>query len=113
MRAGRKNTASRTIVINRFSVAVFKNGAPGEIRTPDHLVRSQVLYPAELRAQKHEMKIGDYTRQGRPKKSITTALVASNVKYIRDFQVAGVAEDWIFEENRGFKTRSFSLTKRG
>ena len=27
-----------------------KNGAPGEIRTPDTLIRSQVLYPAELRA---------------------------------------------------------------
>jgi hypothetical protein len=26
------------------------NGAPGRIRTADHLVRSQVLYPAELRA---------------------------------------------------------------
>jgi hypothetical protein len=26
------------------------DGAPGEIRTPDPLVRSQVLYPAELRA---------------------------------------------------------------
>ena len=26
-------------------------GAPGEIRTPDRLVRSQVLYPAELRAR--------------------------------------------------------------
>ena len=26
-------------------------GAPGEIRTPDLLVRSQVLYPAELRAR--------------------------------------------------------------
>src|SRR5690348_111306 len=26
------------------------NGAPGEIRTPDHQVRSLVLYPAELRA---------------------------------------------------------------
>ena len=25
-------------------------GAPGEIRTPDQLVRSQLLYPAELRA---------------------------------------------------------------
>ncbi len=25
-------------------------GAPGAIRTPDRLVRSQVLYPAELRA---------------------------------------------------------------
>ena len=30
----------------------WNNGAPGEIRTPDHLVRSQVLYPAELRALK-------------------------------------------------------------
>ena len=27
------------------------NGAPGEIRTPDRLVRSQVLYPAELQAR--------------------------------------------------------------
>ena len=27
------------------------NGAPGEIRTPDPLVRSQMLYPIELRAQ--------------------------------------------------------------
>src|SRR6185312_13569619 len=29
----------------------FWNGAPGGIRTPDHLVRSQVLYPTELRAR--------------------------------------------------------------
>ena len=28
----------------------LKNGAPGEIRTPDRSVRSRVLYPAELRA---------------------------------------------------------------
>ncbi len=28
------------------------NGAPGAIRTPDPLVRSQVLYPTELRAPK-------------------------------------------------------------
>jgi hypothetical protein len=28
-----------------------RNGAPGEIRTPDLLVRSQALYPTELRAQ--------------------------------------------------------------
>jgi hypothetical protein len=36
--------------------AKLENGAPGEIRTPDHLVRSQVLYPTELRAhnKKHE-----------------------------------------------------------
>jgi hypothetical protein len=27
-------------------------GAPGEIRTPGLLVRSQALYPAELRARK-------------------------------------------------------------
>ena len=29
----------------------IKSGAPEEIRTPDPLVRSQVLYPAELRAR--------------------------------------------------------------
>ena len=29
----------------------MKNGAPGRIRTSDHLIRSQVLYPAELRAR--------------------------------------------------------------
>jgi hypothetical protein len=28
------------------------DGAPGETRTPDPLVRSQMLYPAELRARK-------------------------------------------------------------
>ena len=30
-------------------------GAPGEIRTPDHQVRSLVLYPAELRAREAEL----------------------------------------------------------
>ena len=29
-------------------------GAPGEIRTPDPQVRSLVLYPTELRAQKQK-----------------------------------------------------------
>ena len=29
---------------------VFKYGAPGRIRTSDPLVRSQILYPTELRA---------------------------------------------------------------
>ena len=29
---------------------IIKTGAPGEIRTPDPLVRSQILYPTELRA---------------------------------------------------------------
>ena len=32
--------------------AVLIFGTPEEIRTPDPLVRSQVLYPAELRARK-------------------------------------------------------------
>ncbi len=27
-----------------------RNGPPGEIRTPDQVVRSHLLYPAELRA---------------------------------------------------------------
>jgi hypothetical protein len=36
--------------IDRNSVKFIRSGALGEIRTPDHLVRSQVLYPTELRA---------------------------------------------------------------
>ena len=31
-----------------FRLEAAQNGAPKEIRTPDPLVRSQVLYPAEL-----------------------------------------------------------------
>ena len=40
-------------VIPRNRGYFFKKipGAPEEIRTPDPLVRSQVLYPAELRAR--------------------------------------------------------------
>ena len=39
-----RNNAGKTIR------STSESGAPGEIRTPDRLVRSQVLYPAELRA---------------------------------------------------------------
>src|ERR1700754_1788668 len=38
----------------------LKNGAPGEIRTPDHQVRSLVLYPTELRAHTLNLRPGDY-----------------------------------------------------
>jgi hypothetical protein len=41
-------------VRQRFSAELsffVKTGAPGETRTPDPLVRSQMLYPAELRAR--------------------------------------------------------------
>jgi hypothetical protein len=40
---------------NRIAEDVYEkhcgSGAPGESRTPDLLVRSQTLYPAELRAR--------------------------------------------------------------
>jgi hypothetical protein len=35
-----------------FGIDTWNIGAPGEIRTPDPLVRSQVLYPTELRAHR-------------------------------------------------------------
>ena len=50
---------SQTILLRGAGSRACRNrftenyGAPGEIRTPDHLVRSQVLYPTELRA--HEV----------------------------------------------------------
>jgi hypothetical protein len=38
---------------SRKSLELFgKNGAPEEIRTPNLLIRSQMLYPVELRARR-------------------------------------------------------------
>jgi hypothetical protein len=39
-----------------FQISKNEDGAPGEIRTPDPLVRSQMLYPAELRAREKHHK---------------------------------------------------------
>ena len=44
-----KRKRVRSFLIQPFVLAPY-SGAPGAIRTPDPLVRSQVLYPAELRA---------------------------------------------------------------
>ena len=37
------------------------NGAPGKIRTPNLLIRSQTLYPVELRARNHRADCDDPT----------------------------------------------------
>jgi hypothetical protein len=42
---------------------LLKTGAPGEIRTPDLLLRRQSLYPAELRARTHKLV---YRAAGKP-----------------------------------------------
>ncbi len=43
------------------------NSAPGETRTPDHLVRSQILYPAELRARsRHIIGVAGSARNSWP-----------------------------------------------
>ena len=43
----------------------LKNGALGRIRTCDPLVRSQVLYPAELRARVVNLNDNKYRLRGR------------------------------------------------
>ncbi len=52
----------------------FRIGAPGEIRTPDPLVRSQVLYPAELRAHIFDFRDWRRERDSNPRWSITPIL---------------------------------------
>ena len=51
-----KNKTGKPISLPRdvqLAVAInFKSGTPGMIRTCDPLIRSQVLYPAELRVPK-------------------------------------------------------------
>ena len=44
----------------------YFNGAPGEIRTPDQLVRSQLLYPAELRALNFFILLQSYRSSNHP-----------------------------------------------
>ena len=68
------------------------NGAPGEIRTPDLLVRSQALYPTELRAQRQ-------IRQAAPTAPILGAanITTSNADHHLD-----VAEREGFEPSMGF-----------
>jgi hypothetical protein len=46
---------SLTLANFRILRFIGENGAPGEVRTPDLLVRSQTLYPAELRARNKEI----------------------------------------------------------
>ncbi len=43
-----------------LNLSLCSNGAPGAIRTPDPLVRSQVLYPTELRAPKKIYHANDH-----------------------------------------------------
>jgi hypothetical protein len=47
-------------------ILIVMFGAPGEIRTPDPLVRSQILYPTELRARSAQARvrtIGKYSKR--------------------------------------------------
>src|SRR5271165_3048361 len=50
--AGSSNSQRRTVGTRKGFSGKESNGAPGEIRTPGLLVRSQALYPTELRARK-------------------------------------------------------------
>ncbi len=49
--------AGTEIVPARRSEPEVRNGTPGVIRTPDPLLRRQVLYPAELRARFEKSKV--------------------------------------------------------
>tara|TARA_B100001996_G_scaffold373022_1_gene350064 strand:- start:408 stop:569 length:162 start_codon:yes stop_codon:yes gene_type:complete len=51
MRASKQKDVKNSSKYGDPKLKVVLNGAPGEIRTPDRLVRSQVLYPAELQAR--------------------------------------------------------------
>jgi hypothetical protein len=59
------NRLSRMPIIGTLAT-IANIGAPGEIRTPDLLVRSQTLYPTELQARRKRMLCrGRFRRQSR------------------------------------------------
>jgi hypothetical protein len=48
------NAGTTNRCVNHFAtptIGIELIGAPGEIRTPDNLLRRQMLYPTELQAQ--------------------------------------------------------------
>ena len=61
---GTKNKKRLVRFTNRLMILALY-GAPGAIRTPDRLVRSQVLYPTELRAlgRRHYTDMCGYSKQ--------------------------------------------------
>src|ERR1700691_2603714 len=65
-RGGKLLVISISIIISRLITLEIpimqRDGAPGEIRTPDLLLRRQPLYPAELRA-----RTGMYSLHGEAK----------------------------------------------
>ena len=63
MTGGRRSRAANKNASGHSQLAfLLKSGAPGEIRTPDHQVRSLVLYPTELRAHRAP-HFGEHPRQ--------------------------------------------------
>ena len=73
------------IMCNSFLLkGIRKNGACGRIRTSDRLVRSQVLYPAELRTRtktfklRHHQNIWRRGRDSNPRYELTYGSLAGN-----------------------------------
>ena len=68
-----------------FGCHGIKNGAPEEIRTPDPLLRRQLLYPAELQARGRGSKIRTYDHSLPKRVRYQTALYpeTSDLKVLR------------------------------
>ncbi len=62
-----------------------KHGAPGEIRTPGLLVRSQALYPTELRAQRRSIQDTTEAKSRRPRQPTDPACSQSPVRQGREY----------------------------
>jgi hypothetical protein len=63
--------APRKTMLPAKSQVIDLTSAPGRIRTADHLVRSQVLYPAELRAQPQGSLPGSPLRRTHGRESLS------------------------------------------
>ena len=57
------------------------SGAPGKIRTPDPLIRSQVLYPAELPVRRVSPILGEAALKRKPIRIASAFLRLSLLSY--------------------------------
>ena len=97
----------------RIDAEAGGSGAPGETRTPDLLVRSQTLYPTELRARAMLM-VTDMSIQGQTIETEIKLRLKDAADGTRRLTEAGFAivKPRIFEANTVFDTPDLSLRSR-
>jgi hypothetical protein len=95
-----------------------ETGAPGEIRTPDPLVRSQMLYPAELRAREAILPkiaggaVGCGFRSRRREGTVSLQFRSAAIRRIAAARRARLGGAWVRRLLTGMRTKATQKSRK-